>query len=121
MKLVRNSKSSAVEKDQQFRSSFKQRILEWVRRREIYAQDKFAGVVEMAREIKSGERQFITPEFIMHINELTLLTQGAGPGGIALKPSTTFAPLGPIPGGQEVVKDYRSAARPALLERLLSR
>lgn len=119
VKLVRNAKSSAVEKDQQMRSSFKQRIFEWVRRKEVYAQDKFAGIAEMAREIKSGQAQFLSPDFIMHVNELTLLTQGAGPGGVAVKPSTSFQPLGPIPGGQAVIKDYRAATRPGLLERLV--
>jgi predicted dehydrogenase len=98
VKLVRNWKSSAVEKDQQLRSSFKQRIFEWVRRREVYAQDKFVGIAEMAREIRGGKPQFLSPDFIMHVNELTLLTQGAGTDGIAVKPSTTFTPLGPIPG-----------------------
>lgn len=97
VKLVRNWKSSAVEKDQQLRSSFKQRVIEWVRRREVYAQDKFAGVVEMAREIRNADAQYLTPDFIMHINELTLLTQGAGPEGIAVKPTTAFSPLGAIP------------------------
>lgn len=119
VKLVRNWKSSAVEKDQQLRSSVKQRLFEWVRRREVYAQDKFAGVAEMARELEAGRPQYLSPDFIMHVNELTLLTQGAGPDGIAVKPTTTFAPLGPIPGGEATVENYRSSARPALLERLV--
>lgn len=121
VKLVRNWKSSAVEGDQQMRSSLKQRVFEWVRRREVYAQDKFAGVAEMARELSEGGQQFLSPDFILHINELTLLVQGAGPDGIAVKPSTGFAPLGPIPGGQETVENYNTALRPTLLERALSR
>jgi len=121
VKLVRNWKSSAVEGDQQVRSSLKQRVFEWVRRREVYAQDKFAGIAEMARELSGGRPQFLSPDFIMHINELTLLVQGAGPLGIAVKPTTGFAPLGPIPGGQETVKNYSTTLRPTLLERALSR
>ena len=119
VKLARNAKSHAVEKDQQMRSTFKQRLFEWVRRREVYAQDKFAGVAEMARELKAGRPQYLSPDFIMHVNELTLLTQGAGPNGLAVKPTTTFAPLGPIPGTEATIKDYRAAARPGLLERLV--
>lgn len=121
VKLVRNWKSSAVEGDQQVRSSLKQRVFEWVRRREVYAQDKFIGIAEMARELSDGHPQFLSPDFIMHINELTLVVQGAGTDGLAVKPATSFAPLGPIPGAQETVKDYSATLRPALLERAFSR
>lgn len=117
--LVRNWKSAAVERDQQMKSSLKRRIVEWIRRREVYAQDKFVGIAEMAREIRGSQPQYLSPEFVMHVNELTLLTQGAGPAGIALKPTTSFEPLGPIPGTQSAL-DYRNLAQPGLLERLLS-
>lgn len=119
LSLVRNAKSGAVERDQQMRSSLKQRVVEWVRRREVYAQDKFAGIAEMARELKSGLPQYLTPDFLMHVNELTLLTQGAGPEGLAVKPTTTFNSLGPIPCTEAANKDYSTGARPRLLERLL--
>ncbi|CAD7026919.1 gfo/Idh/MocA family oxidoreductase [Pseudorhizobium halotolerans] len=96
--LVHNWKSHAVLKDQAQSATFKQRLLEWVRRREIYAQDKFIGIAEMAREIREDKPQFLSPDFLLHVNELTLIVQAAGPGGIATKPTTTFAPLGDIPG-----------------------
>lgn len=96
--LVKNWKSAAVEKDQQMRSSLKQRAVEWLRRREVYAQDKLVGVAEMARELSQGQDQYLSPDFLLHLNELTLLIQGAGPDGIAMKPTTSFAPLGPVPG-----------------------
>lgn len=98
VKLVRNWKSEAVERDQQMRTSLVQRLIEWLRRREVYAQDKFLGIAEMVREIRQGEEQYLSPEFIMHVNELTLLVHGAGKNGIAVKPTTCFEPLGPIPG-----------------------
>lgn len=119
MKLARNANSAAVERDQHMRSTFKQRLFESVRRREVYAQDKFAGIAEMARELAAGLPQYLGPDFIMHVNELTLLTQGAGPNGLAVKPTTTFVPLGPIPGTEATIKNYRAAARPGLLERIL--
>lgn len=97
-KLVRNWKSAAVEKDQQIRSTLKQRLVEWLRRREVYAQDKLIGVAEMAQELKAGRPQLLSPDFLLHLNELTLLIQGAGPNGIALRPSTSFTPIGPLPG-----------------------
>lgn len=106
-KLVKNWKSKAVEKDQQMKSSLKQRMFEWLRRREVYAQDKLVGIAEMAREIGGGQKQYLTPDFIMHVNELTLMVQGAGTDGIATKPTTTFDPLGPIPGDIRVVDSYK--------------
>lgn len=96
--LVKHWKSAAVEGDHQMRTSLKQRAVEWLRRREVYAQDKLIGIAEMARALAEGQRPYLSPDFMMHINELTLMIQGAGPDGIAAKPSTTFAPLGPIPG-----------------------
>lgn len=120
IKLAQNAKSHAVEKDQQIKSSVKQRIIEWVRRREVYAQDKFVGIAEMASEIRDGRDQYLSPKFIMHINELTLLTQGAGTDGIATKPTTSFELLGPIPGTKAAMPNYKNAARPGLFEGLLS-
>jgi len=93
IQLASNSKSYAVKGDYQLRSSFRQRCFEWLRRREVYAQDKFAGIVEMAAEIKLNKPQLLSPDFIMHINELTLLVSSAGQKGVALAPSTTFEPV----------------------------
>ena len=121
LKLARHWKSEAVEKDQQMRSSLKQRLFEWIRRREVYAQDKLLGIAEMSREIEQNLPQYLTPEFLLHINELTLLIQSAGPNGITVAPSTRFEPLGPIPGTRSIGLEYRSGLRPGLLEKLLSR
>jgi hypothetical protein len=35
---------------------------------------------------------------LLHLNELTLMIQGAGPTGTAQKPTTTFSPLADVPG-----------------------
>lgn len=121
MRLVRNWKSEAVEKDQSVRASFRTRVKEWVRRKEVYAQDKFVGIAEMAREITSGQPQFLSPDFITHLNELTLLIQGAGPEGLATRPTTTFAPLGPLPGTQDYGTQYVGQLHPTLLEKIASR
>ncbi|MDZ4309640.1 MAG: Gfo/Idh/MocA family oxidoreductase [Cypionkella sp.] len=121
LRLVRHWKSAAVESDQQVRSSMRQRLIEWLRRREVYAQDKFLGIAEMAREIKSGAPAYLTPDFILHVNELTLLIQRAGTEGIALRPTTSFAPIGPIPGGKSTGRNYIGENRPRMFERLLFR
>ncbi len=101
------------------RSSLKQRLFEWLRRREVYAQDKFAGIAQMAEEISNGYEQYLSPDFIMHINELTLLVQGAGVKGIATTPTTTFKSLGPIPRTQRTVTNYKNQSSSGLLERLI--
>lgn len=119
--LVTNAKSDAVRKNQQIRPSLRQRMFEWIRRREVYAQDKFIGISEMAREISEGQPQFLSPDFILHINEVTLFVQGAGAAGLTHRPTTTFSPLGPVPGTLSGSPDYRQIARPGLLESLLGR
>lgn len=98
IRLLRNWKSSAVERGYLVAPNWKQRVTEAIRRREVYAQDKFAGVAEMAKEIKEGRPQFLSPDFLLHLNELTLLIQGAGPQGVTTTPCTSFSRLGPIPG-----------------------
>lgn len=95
--LERNWKSHAVERGYQPGVSLKTRLIEWLRRREVYAQDKFIGIAELSRSIQAGEPPYLSPGFLQHINELTLLIQGAGPEGVATKPTTTFHPLGAPP------------------------
>lgn len=95
--LVRHWKSESVERDYQVNGSIKSRAVEWVRRNQVYAQDKFVGIAEMARAINDNKRPYLTDDFLMHLNELTLLIQGAGPGGVAVKPTTSFSPLGHMP------------------------
>jgi len=98
LKLVRHWKSQATESDQQMKTSIKQRIVEWLRRREVYAQDKMIGIAEMASALDQGKQPFLSSDFLMHVNELTLMIQSAGPEGLTAKPTTTFSPLGVVPG-----------------------
>lgn len=97
VELVRSEKSYAVEKDNQYKSSLKQKVFEWLRRKEVYAQDKFVGITEMIRELEQDAEQFYSPDFIKHINELTLLVSGAGDSGSSVKPKTSFKPVGRRP------------------------
>lgn len=108
VELVRNWKTDAVEKNHQLTTSPGQRFLHWLRHREVYAQDKFIGVAEMDREIREGRPQYLSPAFLLHLNELTILIQGAGTEGIAMVPTTTFEPLGPIPGTYMTGETLRS-------------
>jgi predicted dehydrogenase len=119
LKLIRNAKSHAVETDNLIRSTFKQRLIEWLRRREVYAQDKLIGVTEFGREIIGNLPPFLTPDFLVHINELTLLIQGAGPEGLTARPSTSFAAIGEIPGNLSRDIGLASAQRKGAFESLL--
>jgi hypothetical protein len=55
---------------------------------------------------------------MLHLNELTLLIQRAGPGGAATKPTTSFAPLKPLPDVIKYRRDYRADYRSRKLEGL---
>lgn len=116
--LVRHWKSHAVEAERGVRRSLKQKLVSWVRRREIYAQDKFLGIAEMVRAIREGRPQPMPPDFLKHINELTLMIQRAGPEGIATKPTTSFDPLEPRPEVANYPRDYRAGYRGRLFERI---
>jgi predicted dehydrogenase len=116
--LIRRWKSHAVEAERGVRRSFKQRLVSWIRRREVYAQDKLLGVAEMVRALRENRPQPLTPEFLMHINELTLMIQRAGPTGLVRKPSTTFQPIDPLPDVSNNHVDYRASYRLHLFEKL---
>jgi len=118
--LVRRWKSYAVEAERGVRRSLKQKFVGWLRRREVYAMDKFLGIAEMVRAIREGRAQPMPPDFLMHINELTLLIQRAGPEGIATAPTTSFKPIEPLPEVANFPRDYRTSYRQRLFDRMFS-
>lgn len=93
LELVRHWRSSAAKSSRTIKLSLKHRLIEWLRRREVYSQDKFLGVAEMARTLGTDGIAYLNEDFFIHLNELTLMIQGAGENGIAAKPTTTFTPL----------------------------
>ena len=93
LSLVRHAKSHAVEAERGVGRSPKHRLVSWLRRREIYAQDKLLGIFQMGQAIAAGRPQPMPPDFLLHLNELTILVQDAGPDGRAATPTTSFAPL----------------------------
>ncbi|MGE5539452.1 MAG: Gfo/Idh/MocA family protein [Gemmatimonas sp.] len=106
--LVRRWKSHAVEAERGVGTSLKHRFVSWLRRKEIYAQDKFLGIAEMVRAMREGRPQPMQPDFLMHLNELTMLIHGAGPKGVAVTPTTTFRTMQPLPDvAAHKVHDYR--------------
>ena len=121
LKLLRQWKSHAVEAERGLPLSLKQRFVSWLRRREIYAQDKMIGIAEMIRAIEQKRPQPLSPDFLMHVNELTLLIQRAGPNGTATVPSTSFTTLELPADVANKAINYRTSYRPRLLERLFGR
>jgi predicted dehydrogenase len=91
--LVRRWKSHAVEAERGVGRTLKHRFVSWLRRREIYAQDKLLGIAEMVRAMRENRSQPMPPEFMLHLNELTLMIQRAGGHGATCKPDTSFAPF----------------------------
>lgn len=119
--LVRRWKSHAVEAEKGVGRSPKHAFVSWLRRREVYAQDKLLGIAEMGRALREGRPQPMPPDFLLHLNELTLMIQRAGDRGLATTPTTTFAPLQWRPDVVEPAPDYRATHRGRRLERLLVR
>jgi len=117
LSLVRRWKSFAVEAERGVGRSPKHKLVSWLRRREIYAQDKILGIAEMGRAIAEGQTQLMGPDFLLHLNELTLMIQNAGPIGTARVPTTTFKPLAMPEDVATAPRDYRTTHRPRLLER----
>ncbi len=118
--LVRRWKSHAVEAERGVGRSLKHRFVSWLRRREIYAQDKLLGIAEMVRAMQEGRPQPMPPDFLLHLNELTLLIQRAGPNGLATKPTTSFTSLQPLHDMIAGQRNYRASYRPRLTERTLA-
>ncbi|WP_395019660.1 Gfo/Idh/MocA family protein [Dongia sp.] len=119
--LVRRWKSHAVEAERGVGRSLKHKFVSWLRRREIYAQDKLLGIAEMMRALREGRPQPMPPDFLLHLNELTLLIQGSGTDGIATVPKTTFKPLAPLQDAVSGARNYASTYRPHTLEKLMAR
>ena len=117
--LVAQAKSHATTSDTlTVRPSWPRRVVNALKRREVGAQDKLLGVAATARALATGTPCPIPADFILHVTELTLAIQNAGPNGGATALATTFAPLSPIPEAA-ALPDARAAWRPAFLERRL--
>ena len=119
LKLVERWKSYAVGAEKGVGSSLKHRFVSWLRRRQIYAQDKLLGIAEMGRAIDEGRTQPMPPDFLLHMTELTLLIQRAGPQGAAIVPTTSFAPI--APPDHKPAANFLATYRPRILERWVPR
>ena len=82
-------------------------------------QDKTAGLAEMAAALREGRDQFPPHAFTLHLTELTLAIQSAGPGGATHSMETRFDPL-PMPPATARAADYRRWRRPGVVARAVS-
>lgn len=82
-------------------------------------QDKSIGLAELATAIAEDRPHFPSPDFTLHLTELTLAIQGAGPNGASHKLETRFDPLTLPARTAKAGPDYTSFRKPSLLPRLL--
>jgi predicted dehydrogenase len=88
-------------------------------RRQRGQQDKCIGLAELADAIESDRAHFPSPEFTLHLTELTLAIQGAGPEGLTQTLTTGFEPLSLPNRTQKAGPDYTGFRKPAALVRAL--
>lgn len=97
--------------------------LNWMRRlkrSQFGEQDKCAGLAELARAIAEDRPHFPPSDLTLHLTELTLAIQGAGPDGGAHRMETRFEPLS-VPEALRAAPDYSAYTRPAPVPRLAAR
>jgi len=88
-----------------------------LRKMQLGAQDKCLGVAEMASAIENGRAPWLTPEFVLHVTELTLAMQRAGTAGETHHLETRFQPLQPLPFAAKS-QGFRLNLKPGLASRL---
>jgi predicted dehydrogenase len=93
-------------------------ILNRVKRRQLGQQDKSIGLAELADAITAGRPHFPSHDFTLHLTELTLAIQSAGPKGLSHQMQSRFERMELPARSRTGGPDYRLLARPGLLERL---
>lgn len=93
----------------------------WLKRREVGAQDKMLGVLLTAQAIANGAPPPVSPEFVLHITELTLAIQAAGTTAAPHIMQSGFAPMAPLPAPLRPLSDWRRSHAPGFLARRAER
>ncbi len=96
-------------------------LLRAVRRRELGQQDKTVGIAELADALRTGRPSFPPHDFTLHLTELTIAIQTAGPCGGSIRLKTSFAPIEPRPETLASKLDYALAGEPSWIERTIER
>jgi predicted dehydrogenase len=87
------------------------------KRAELGQQDKMIGIAELADAVAAGHTPFPSPDFTLHLTELTLAIQGAGRDGACHLMTTRFDPLALPARTRAAGPDYLRYARPGFLAR----
>jgi hypothetical protein len=88
-------------------------------RRQRGQQDKCIGLAELADAVASGRAHFPPTNFTLHLTELTLAIQGAGPDGVSQNLTTRFEPQALPDRTLRAAPDYARLRRASGLIRLL--
>ncbi|MEM8729302.1 MAG: Gfo/Idh/MocA family oxidoreductase [Pseudomonadota bacterium] len=100
---------------------FPQNWLKRLRRAQLGQQDKCIGLAELADAIEKDRPHFPPDTFTLHLTELTLAIQGAGPDGASHRMQTRFDPI-PLPARTALAApNYLHWAHPTLVPRLIAR
>lgn len=76
-------------------SSRLMRVRHHLRRHQMISMDFLLGPQDMARAAHEGRDPIMSPEFVLHVTEVTLLISRASSQAQTVRPTTTFAPLDP--------------------------
>lgn len=104
--------------------SIRSAFLKAVSKRELVHMDFFRGVAEMANAIEENRRCLLPPDFVLHVNELTLAIQNAGSTSGPYQLSTSFEPLSPMPSTLNSKRTYGSSKAGifrSVVEKLIAR
>lgn len=96
----------------------------WLHRleqRQLGREDKAVGLAELAAALEEERPHFPAPDFTLHLTELVLTIQGAGPDGVSHQMATGFTPLELPAAAREADIDYRQFARPSAVDRFSER
>ncbi|WP_299506559.1 Gfo/Idh/MocA family oxidoreductase [uncultured Roseobacter sp.] len=93
--------------------------LKRLRRAQLGQQDKCIGLAELVEAIAMDRAHFPASDFTLHLTELTLAIQSAGPDGASQALTTRFDPLSLPARTKAVGPDYTTWSKPAPMTRAL--
>ena len=98
--LVSNRRSGATKGSFAPPASLPRRMVNRLKRQQVGSQDKVMGVAVMAEALREGRPQPLSPDFHLHITELTLAIQAAGADSCTHRMTTSFDAVEPLPSTQ---------------------
>lgn len=118
--LVHHAKSHATLRGSLVaRRSLIRSVVDWIKGREVGAQDKMLGVALSAQALREGAPCPLPSDFVLHVNELTLAIQNSGPKGMSIELTTRFEPLEPLPTTRADTRNLKLDWQSSFLERRL--